>query len=126
MVHLDVEEKTEELLTPALLCHKEPARASKAPYLGSLWHKRAGVAIPRTTSRHRGGPLWWKVEIMVSPPTISKKNFPDYISMMKMSTCRVNNGDNTNIRAVTYIVVDDELKVGDVDQGQTLGMLLKS
>ena len=32
VVHLDVEEKTEELLTPALLCHKEPARASKAPY----------------------------------------------------------------------------------------------
>ena len=24
---------------------------------GSLWHKRAGVAIPRTTPRHRGGPL---------------------------------------------------------------------
>ena len=32
VVHLDVEEKTEELLTPALLCHKEPARAFKAPY----------------------------------------------------------------------------------------------
>ena len=24
--------KSEELLAPALLCHKEPARASKAPY----------------------------------------------------------------------------------------------
>ena len=24
---------------------------------GSLWHKRAGVAIPRSTPRHRGGPL---------------------------------------------------------------------
>ena len=32
VVHLDVEEWSEELLTPALLCHKEPARASKAPY----------------------------------------------------------------------------------------------
>ena len=32
VVHLDVEECSEELLTPALLCHKEPARASKAPY----------------------------------------------------------------------------------------------
>ena len=39
--------------------------------------------------------------------------------MMKMSPCRVNNGDNTNIRAVTDIVVDDELEVGDVDQSQT-------
>ena len=46
--------------------------------------------------------------------------------MMKMSTCRVNNGDDTNIRAVTDIVVDDELEVGDVDQGQTLRMLSKS
>ena len=32
LVHLDVEEWSEELLAPALLCHKEPARASKAPY----------------------------------------------------------------------------------------------
>ena len=24
--------------TPAILCSKEPARASKAPYAGSLWH----------------------------------------------------------------------------------------
>ena len=32
VVHLDVEEWSEELLTPALLCHKEPAQASKAPY----------------------------------------------------------------------------------------------
>ena len=32
VLHLDVEEWSEELLTPALLCHKEPARASKAPY----------------------------------------------------------------------------------------------
>ena len=41
VLHLDVEERSEELLAPALLCHKEPARASKA---GSLWHKRADVA----------------------------------------------------------------------------------
>ena len=32
VLHLDVEERSEELLAPALLCHKEPARASKAPY----------------------------------------------------------------------------------------------
>ena len=32
LVHLDVEVRSEELLAPALLCHKEPARASKAPY----------------------------------------------------------------------------------------------
>ena len=32
LVHLDVEVRTEELLAPALLCHKEPARAFKAPY----------------------------------------------------------------------------------------------
>ena len=32
VVQLDVEEWSEELLAPALLCHKEPARASKAPY----------------------------------------------------------------------------------------------
>ena len=31
LVHLDVEVRSEELLAPALLCHKEPARASKAP-----------------------------------------------------------------------------------------------
>ena len=32
VLHLDVEVRSEELLTPALLCHKEPARASNAPY----------------------------------------------------------------------------------------------
>ena len=32
LVHLDVEVRPEEWLAPALLCHKEPARASKAPY----------------------------------------------------------------------------------------------
>ena len=31
-VHLDVEVRSQELLAPALLCHKEPARASEAPY----------------------------------------------------------------------------------------------
>ena len=31
VVHLDVEVRSDELLAPALLCHKEPARASKAP-----------------------------------------------------------------------------------------------
>ena len=46
--------------------------------------------------------------------------------MMKMSKCSVDDSDDTNIRAVTDIVVDDELEVGDVDQGQTLRMLSKS
>ena len=32
VLHLDVEERSEELQAPALLCHKEPARAYKAPY----------------------------------------------------------------------------------------------
>ena len=27
---------------------------------GSLWHKKAGVAIPRINPRHRGGPLWFQ------------------------------------------------------------------
>ena len=60
------------------LCHKEPEKSkqntpkcnggilrSKAPSrglwmrrAGSLWHKRAGVAIPRIYPRHRGGPLY--------------------------------------------------------------------
>ena len=46
--------------------------------------------------------------------------------MMKMSQCSVDDGDDTNIRAVTDIVVDDELEVGYVDQGQTPRMLLES
>ena len=49
---------------PALLCHKEPARASKAPSRG-LWMpelvlygiRELALAIPRTTPRHRGGEL---------------------------------------------------------------------
>ena len=40
---LDVEDMSEELLTPALFCHKEPAQgmqnASDMPFAGSLWHK---------------------------------------------------------------------------------------
>ena len=45
LVHLDVEDSSEELLAPALLCHKEPARRIQSPLLfclllaGSLWHK---------------------------------------------------------------------------------------
>ena len=31
VVHLDVEDTSEELLTPALLCHKEPARSKQRP-----------------------------------------------------------------------------------------------
>ena len=41
VLHLDVEVRSEELLMQALLCHKEPARTSKAPYAGSLWHEGA-------------------------------------------------------------------------------------
>ena len=44
VVHLDVEVRSEELLTPALLCHKEPTSLC-LPYAGSLWHK---VAYNRT------------------------------------------------------------------------------
>ena len=54
MVHLDVEVRSKELLAPALLCHKEVARApllggaseakEQASVFGSLWHKRAGVS----------------------------------------------------------------------------------
>ena len=43
-----------------------------------------------------------------------------------MSQCSVNNGDDVNIRTIADVVVDDELEVGDVDQGQTPRMLLKS
>ena len=51
LVHLDVEDQVEEMLEPALLCHKEPARRIQSPLLGalerkillagSLWHKGA-------------------------------------------------------------------------------------
>ena len=49
---------------PALLCHKEPARASKArntphwvlPYAGSLWHKGAyNRTKPRHSSTYESG-----------------------------------------------------------------------
>ena len=33
LVHLDVEDRSEELLAPALLCHKEPARHIQSPLL---------------------------------------------------------------------------------------------
>ena len=36
LVHLDVEDTSEELLAPALLCHKEPARRIQSPLLGHL------------------------------------------------------------------------------------------
>ena len=45
---------------------------------------------------------------------------------MKMFQCSMDNGNDTNIRALTDIVLDDELEVGDVDQAQTPRMLLKS
>ena len=53
------------LIGPAILCHKEPARASKVkvPCRGlwirwacSLWHKTAGVGTPRNSSWHLSGP----------------------------------------------------------------------
>ena len=39
VVHLDVEDTSEELLAPALLCHKEPARRIQSPLLGALERK---------------------------------------------------------------------------------------
>ena len=56
------------MLAPAVLCHKDPARAYKAPYyaldarVGSLWHKTAGEANPRINPRHRGGLVWYMVD----------------------------------------------------------------
>ena len=43
--------------TERILCHKEPAKGTNTPepWAGSLWHKSAGVATPRTwssTPRH--------------------------------------------------------------------------
>ena len=58
---LDIEDRSEELLTSALFCHKEPAQDMDAPHTsflcmkdtyfaclegGSLWQKRAGIATP--------------------------------------------------------------------------------
>ena len=45
---------------------------------------------------------------------------------MRIPQCRMYNSDDADICDIAYIVVDDELEVGDVDQGQTLRMLLKS
>ena len=39
VLHLDVEERSEELLAPALLCHKEPARRIQSHLLGALERK---------------------------------------------------------------------------------------
>ena len=39
LVHLDVEDQVDELLAPALLCHKEPARRIQSPLLGALERK---------------------------------------------------------------------------------------
>ena len=36
---------------------KAPSRGLWMRRAGSLWHKRAGVAIPRLDPRHRGGPV---------------------------------------------------------------------
>ena len=47
-------------------------------------------------------------------------NFPDDISSLKISQSCVNDGDDVNIRAVADVVIDDELEVGDVDEGQIL------
>ena len=47
-------------------------------------------------------------------------NFPDDISSLKISQSTVNNGDDVNIRTIADVVVDDELEVGDVDEGQIL------
>ena len=47
------------------------------------------------------------------PPTST----PDDFSSMKIVQCGVNDGDEANIRAVADVVVDEELEVGDVDEG---------
>ena len=39
VLHLDFEERSEELLAPALLCHKEPARRIQSLLLGALERK---------------------------------------------------------------------------------------
>ena len=41
----------------ALVRSKAPSRGLWMRQAGSLWQKRAGVAIPRIKPRHRGGPL---------------------------------------------------------------------
>ena len=52
VLHLDVEVRSEELLAPALLCHKEPARASKAPLLGPF--RAWKPPIPYAIKNQRG------------------------------------------------------------------------
>ena len=47
-------------------------------------------------------------------------NFPDDFSSMEILQCRVNDGDEANIGAIADVVVDEELEVGDVEEGQTL------
>ena len=42
-------------------------------------------------------------------------NFPDDISSLKISPCRVNDGDDVNIRAIANVVIDNEPEVGDVE-----------
>ena len=39
LVHLDIEDTSEVLLAPALLCHKGPARRIQSPLLGALERK---------------------------------------------------------------------------------------
>ena len=41
-----------------------------------------------------------------------------------MSQCSVNNGDDTDIRTIADVVVDDELEVGDVDEGEVAAVQL--
>ena len=43
VVHLDVEVSSEELLAPAILCHKEPARRIQSPLLGLALERKIGT-----------------------------------------------------------------------------------
>ena len=47
-------------------------------------------------------------------------DFPDDFSSMEILQCRVNDGDEANIGAIADVVVDEELEVRDVEEGQTL------
>ena len=57
VLHLDVEERFEELLAPALLCHKEPARRIQSPLLGALERK---IPLGIGGFHARKAPIMWR------------------------------------------------------------------
>ena len=53
MVHLDVEDRSEELLAPALLCHKEPALIGNFSIVGENFSTFDDISFQaRTLSAH--------------------------------------------------------------------------